>query len=268
MREDGGAGQACGGPTEQESLLQRHTHVQKRRALFNGLYASGYHPHPELIAQRNHVGNDALAGSVQVHTTNQADAEFEQIWLEVRQKVQSRLSRAEVIDGGQKTPRTVRLQSRQQMAMISNLVVFGYLEDDVGQRPAYAFRHSQGCPQAVIRVVEGVRQEIDGHQRRQHGFNGTFHRPHSARLVKRVLVSRVDRRQNLLSRCPVNPPHQSFMGKHGPRRNIRDGLERRSNAPLECFAVAARIAYRLFGHLSYFDLTHRRRSSRLKRPLA
>ena len=62
--------------------------------------------------------------------------EFEQIWLEVRQKVQSRLSRAEVIDGGQKTPRTVRLQNRQQMAMISNLAASGRAAPSTSGQPA------------------------------------------------------------------------------------------------------------------------------------
>lgn len=71
----------------------------------------------------------AVAVAVAVDIANQFHIQLDDVWLELREHIQRRLTRAEIIDGRQKTLGPIFIEDRFQMRTISNGLCLGYLKN-------------------------------------------------------------------------------------------------------------------------------------------
>ena len=88
----------------------------------------------------------------------------------------------------------VRGENADKMVVVDNLLVLGHFKNNAVQRPIGRPCGRECRLRAMLRVVDGVRQEIDGQQCGREDLCGRADGGDAAGLVKRVAVFMGDRR--------------------------------------------------------------------------
>lgn len=213
-----------------------------------GLNTLTDHPNPQLRTKSHHVSDDPLANPVLINTPDKANVQLEQVRLEIREEIEARVTRAEVVDSREEAARAVRSKDIEEMSWVSDRFVLGHLEDDIGQGPPYPLSRDQGRTQAVLGVVDRIGEEVDREQSRKARLDGTFQSPHAAGLVECVVVLGTDPRHHILCRGAVHATHERFVRKDRPACHVDNRLERHCDLLTKRFPVAARAARSLIPH--------------------
>ena len=151
-----------------------------------------------------------------------------------------RMTRAEIVEGGEKSARTVVGKNVREMIDLVDALPLRHLEEDfLGGKPAFLCR-LQGAADAQGRLIDRVGQEIDAQISIQSQTARQGDRAHAAGLVEGVAVGIVDLAEHGHRRFALGSAHQRLVAEHFALSHVHDRLKGESEG--ECYFLAAAVA--------------------------
>jgi len=197
----------------------------QRHGFFDGFDPLGDHQDVEFPAQRDDVPRDGGADFIAPDVASEIHIDLQYIRKKIRQHVQARVTRSEVIDRRDHSVAPVFCKNRLEVSDIPAGFVLGDFEHQLVQRKSRAFGCFEGLLQAGGGLINGVGKKIDAENLSHFEVSGQFDGLHATGLVEGVAIAVIDEPQNIERGPAIRRTYQSLVGVNASILDVHDGLE-------------------------------------------